>query len=265
MLNKDERAVGSLLSEEVYNHVIQKGNTWVGSAFVVNDWYITSYEPLYDINSGIIGSLYVGVLETPYKKPGKILIIFILLMLSFTAISSFLLIFLYMKKMMLPIDKIILMSKKLMQGELSARCMIRPAGELGLLCNSIDQMADSFEKYKDNLQRETQLQIGQSEKLASIGRLVAGIAHEINNPLTSVLNFAHLLKQKKTSDYEDIQDLNVIIEETNRIRKIVGELLDFSRQSPANKENLDINQILQQLVSLIEKQKEFKNIPLILT
>jgi len=260
LLNNNERAVGSRLSEEVYNHVIQNGKVWSDRAFVVNDWYITSYEPLHDIDGRIIGSLYVGVLEAPYKQPGKILILFILLMLCFTALSAFLLTFFYMKRMMRPIDSIILMCKKLMQGELSTRCRIRPAGEMGLLCSTIDQMADSFEKYEENLQRETQLQIGQSEKLASIGRLAAGIAHEINNPLTSVLNFAHLVKQKKTNDEEDIRDLNVIIEETNRVRKIVRELLDFARQSPANKENLDINQILRQLVSLVVKQKEFSNI-----
>ncbi len=61
-------------------------------------------------------------------------------------------------------------------------------------------------------------------------------------------------------DEEDLRDLDIIIEETNRVRKIVWELLDFARQSPANKEDLDINEILQQLVSLIAKQKEFRSI-----
>ena len=227
---------------------------------MVSDWYITSYEPLRDIDGHIIGSLYVGILEAPYKQPQKIIILFILLMLCFTALSAFLLTFFYMKRMMRPIDSVVLTCKKLMQGEHSARCMIRPSGEMGLLCSTIDQMANSFEKYEENLQKETQLQIGQSEKLAAIGRLAAGIAHEINNPLTSVLNFAHLVKQKKTNDEEDIRDLNVIIEETNRVRKIVRELLDFARQSPSKKESLNINQILQQLIALITKQKEFRNI-----
>ena len=162
--------------------------------------------------------------------------------------------------MLKPIDNIVLTCKRLMQGELSARCMIRPSGEIGLLCSTLDQMADSFEKYEENRQKETLLQIGQSEKLASIGRLAAGIAHEINNPLTSVLNFAYLVKRKRTGDEEDLRDLDIIIEETNRVRKIVWELLDFARQSPANKEDLDINEILQQLVSLIAKQKEFRSI-----
>jgi two-component system NtrC family sensor kinase len=260
MLKNNERAIGSRLSEEVYSYVIQNGNIWSDRAFVVSDWYITSYEPLRDIDGQIIGSLYVGVPEAPYKQPQKILLLFILGMLCFTALSAFLLTFFYMKRMMRPIDNIVLMSKRLMQGDHSARCMIRPSGEMGLLCDTIDQLADAFEKYEKNLQKETQLQIGQSEKLAAIGRLAAGIAHEINNPLTSILNFAHLVKEKKTNDEEDLRDLNVIIDETNRVRKIVREVLDFARQSPAKKESIDINKILQQLVSLIVKQKEFRDI-----
>jgi len=263
LLRNNERAIGSRLSEEVYDHVIRNGNVWSDRAFVVSDWYITSYEPLRDIDGHIIGSLYVGVLEAPYKQPQKIIVLFILLMLCFTALSAFLLIFFYMKRMMRPIDSVVLMCKKLMQGEHSARCMIRPSGEMRLLCSTIDQMADSVERFEKNLKKETQMQIGQSEKLASIGRLAAGIAHEINNPITSVLNFTHLLKQKKSNDEEDLKDLDIIIQETNRIRKIVRELVDFARQSPTGQESLYINQILQQLIEVIKKQNEFRNIKFI--
>jgi two-component system NtrC family sensor kinase len=260
LLGDGERAIGSQLSEEVYDHVIEKGKVWSDRAFVVNDWYITSYEPLREMGGQIIGSIYVGVLEAPFRQPQKILLLFIMGMLCFTALAAFLLTFFYMKRMMRPIDNIVRVSKQLMQGDLTARCKIRPSGEMGLLCKTMDQLADAFEKYEKNLQKETQLQIGQSEKLAAIGRLAAGIAHEINNPLTSILNFAHLVKDKKGNDEEDLRDLNVIIDETNRVRKIVRELLDFARQSPAKKENVDINKILQQLISLITKQKEFRDI-----
>ncbi len=256
----NERAIGSRLSEEVYDHVIREGKVWSDRAFVVRDWYITSYEPLRDIEGNIVGSLYVGVLEAPYKQPQKILILFIMGMLCFTALSAFLLIYFYMRRMMKPVDSITEMGRKIMQGDLSARCEIRPSGEIGLLCRTIDQMADAFERYEKNLQKETQLQIGQSEKLAAIGRLAAGVAHEINNPLTSILNFAHLMKQKKSNDEQDMRDLNVIIDETNRVRRIVRELLDFARQAPAGRESIRVNELLRQLVSLIVKQKEFRDI-----
>jgi two-component system NtrC family sensor kinase len=262
-LKDNERAIGSRLSAEVYNHVILNGKIWADRAFVVNDWYITSYEPIRDIDNKIIGSLYVGLLEAPFKQPQKIIVLFVIIMLCVTAISGAILVFFYTRLMMKPIDRIVLMSKRLMNGDLSARCKIRPSGEMGILCKAIDQMADSIEEFEKNLQKETQLQIGQSEKLASIGRLAAGIAHEISNPLTSVLSFAHLLKQKKSNNEEDLKDLEIIIHETNRVRKIVRELLDFARQSPANMEWIDINSILLQLVQLIKRQKEFRDIEII--
>ncbi len=68
---------------------------------------------------------------------------------------------------------------------------------MGILCKTINRMGDAIEEREKELHRITQQQLCQSEKLASIGRLSAGIAHEINNPLTGVLTFAHLLKQRK--------------------------------------------------------------------
>ena len=263
LLPDGERAVGSLLSEDVYEHVIRNEKIWSDRAFVVNDWYITAYEPIRDVDSMIVGTLYVGVPESPYKQPVRILILFIFLVMFITAISAFLFTYFYIKRMLSPIDSIVMMCRKLMQGELSARCGISPPGEMGLLCTTVDQMAVSFERYKTNLQRETQLQIGQSEKLASIGRLAAGIAHEINNPLTSVLNYAYLVRQGSSGDPGVSADLDVIIDETNRIRKIVRELLDFARQSPAVREAVDINALLKQLISLIRGQIEFRLIRIV--
>lgn len=264
VLDKDNRrAIGSCLSEEVYNRVIKNGEIWADRAFVVNNWYITAYEPIYDLDKNIIGSLYVGLLEEPFKQPQKIITLFILIILSVTAVSSALLAIFYIKKIIKPIDKIILTCKKIMTGDISARSNIHPPGEMGLLCKTIDKMADSVEEYQKNLQKETQMQISQSEKLASMGRLAAGVAHEINNPLTSILNFAHLLRNKKEQSEEDKNDIDIIIQETNRVRKIVRELLDFARQSNIKKEWIDVQKIIQQLVLIIKKQKDFSKISII--
>jgi signal transduction histidine kinase len=164
--------------------------------------------------------------------------------------------------MIKPIEGIIGMSKKIMQGDLTARCNIRPSGEMGILCTTIDQMADAIEQHEKTVQKETQMQIGQSEKLASVGRLVAGIAHEINNPLTGVLTFSHLLKEK-LENHEDLKDIDIILQETTRVRDIVKGLLDFARQSPSTKESININEIIQQLLKLIKSQREFKDIKII--
>ena len=103
-------------------------------------------------------------------------------------------------------------------------------------------------------------QIGRSEKLASLGRLAAGVAHEINNPLTGVLTFAHLLREKPNMDEQDREDLDLIIRETTRAAEIVRRLLDFSRERPVMMERLDINEVVRRTVQLIRNQKLFEGI-----
>ncbi|MCD4681723.1 MAG: cache domain-containing protein, partial [Bacteroidales bacterium] len=259
--NKDnQRAVGSRMSTEVYDHVINKGKVWDDRAFVVKNWHITAYEPIRDPNNKIIGSLYVGLLEEPFKKPQKIIIVFFIIMISLSAFAGLVLMFFYTRKLLKPMDNIMTMSKKIITGDLTARCNIHSSGEMGILCKTINSMAEAIEQREKELQRVTQQQISQSEKLASIGRLSAGIAHEINNPLTGILTFAHLLKQKKSNNEEDIKDVDVIVRETTRIRDIVRGLLDFARQTPFEKEFLDINEILHQILNLFKSQKEFGKI-----
>jgi PAS domain S-box-containing protein len=100
----------------------------------------------------------------------------------------------------------------------------------------------------------------QQEKLASIGRLSAGVAHEINNPLTTILTSAMLLQEDLPSDDPAHEELQVIAKETLRCRKIVTSLLDFARQSKPDKKMNDINAIVMESVLLTQKQAAFKDI-----
>jgi two-component system NtrC family sensor kinase len=67
MTRENDRAVGTIVSKEVYDQVIGRGKDWIGRAFVVNDWYISSYTPIWDIDNRIIGMLYTGILEAKYR------------------------------------------------------------------------------------------------------------------------------------------------------------------------------------------------------
>lgn len=106
-------------------------------------------------------------------------------------------------------------------------------------------------------------QLLRTEKLSSLGKLSAGIAHEINQPLTGVLTFAHLLLKKFKNDEKTRKDLEIIVRETTRIRGIVQGILDFARETPMQKKPRRIEEVLDQTLEIIVHQQRFFGIDLI--
>ena len=103
-------------------------------------------------------------------------------------------------------------------------------------------------------------QLFRSEKLASLGKLAAGVAHEINNPLTGVLTNASLLLEDFEKDDPRKEDVQVIVNETIRCREIVKRLLDFSRQTKPQKKQTDVNVLIDNIILLVRNQTSFRNI-----
>ncbi len=116
------------------------------------------------------------------------------------------------------------------------------------LKNSLEQLA------------ETQEQLIQHEKLASIGQLAAGVAHEVNNPLGSILLYAHLVLQKMEETDPQAKDMRFIMEETKRCQKIVSGLLNFSRQGKLKLKKHNLSELIGKMISVIDKQHLFENI-----
>jgi two-component system NtrC family sensor kinase len=162
-----------------------------------------------------------------------------------------------------PIRDVVVMAQKVIGGDLSARVGMRPPGEMGVLCWAVDSMAQAMAERQELLEQVTRQQIGRSEQLASVGRLAAGVAHEINNPLTGVLAFAGLLREKPNMDEQDRQDLELIVRETKRAREIVRGLLDFARETPSIKARLNINDVAVQTVRLLGKRDAFQDIEVV--
>jgi two-component system NtrC family sensor kinase len=181
-------------------------------------------------------------------------------MVASGALACILLIFFLDYLVLRPARKVIQMAQRVMEGDLTARVKIRPPGEIGILCRAIDHMADNLAEREKQLNAATSKQLGGSEKLASLGRLAAGVAHEINNPLTGVLTFAHLLREKTNMDDQDRQDLDLIIRETTRAAEIVRGLLDFARERAVVMEPLNINEVIVRTIRLIRNQKLFDRI-----
>jgi two-component system NtrC family sensor kinase len=109
----------------------------------------------------------------------------------------------------------------------------------------------------------THHQLVQAEKIASLGRMAAGVAHEINNPLAGILIYAELMARELEPDSPVRENVEVIISQTMRCQQIVNRLLDFSRQSLGQKKLLDINEIIRRCVDLVRHQAFFHNIEII--
>ncbi|MCK5197163.1 MAG: hypothetical protein KAR21_02370, partial [Spirochaetales bacterium] len=133
-------------------------------------------------------------------------------------------------------------------------------GEMGVLQQTFMEMTAALRVRDIHQKEESENRLMISEKQASVGRLAAGVAHEINNPLTGVLTFTHMLLQRKDLDAEMRSDLETIAMSTDRVREIVKGLLDFSRQIKLKLELSDINQVIKDTLSLIENQALIKRV-----
>ena len=251
-----KRAIGTRVSKEVKEHVLTKGKKWTDRAFVVSDWYITAYEPIEDIFGERMGMLYVGVLEQKYlDMRRKALTVLVLIIVAGMALAIGLG-YLLADKIMRPVHRLIKASQEVTEGGLTPDIGPISKGEIGVLQNTFMDMVAAMGRRREAAQNR----LLQSEKQASIGRLAAGVAHEINNPLTGVLTYTHMLLRRKEIGDDIRSDLETIAESTERVRKIVKGLLDFSRQTKLDREPTDINRLVRSTISLMENQALVKGL-----
>lgn len=256
------RAIGTMASEEVTKHVLTEGKKWVDRAFVVNDWYITAYEPIEDIFGQRIGMLYVGVLEAKYADVRqKALSAFIMISVA-GIILALGLGYIIAHKMSRPVKQLIEASNQVSKGNLSPEIGPISKSEIGVLQKTFKQMLDSLQERDKRQKVESETKLLQSEKQASIGKLAGGVAHEINNPLTGIFTFTHMLLRRQDIPDDVRADLETIGQETERVRKIVKGLLDFSRQTELDREATDVNRLVRLTLSLVENQALIKGVSL---
>ena len=208
----------------------------------------------------VLSLVLVGGMDELLSPSEKVLSAVVVAAAVMAAIAGLLLAYFVTTLVLRPVRQVAAVVRRLVGGDFTARVGVRPSGELGVLCDAIDRMAETVVRREEQLKQTTRLHIGRTEKLASIGRLAAGVAHEINNPLTGVLTFACLLRDKPKMDEEDKQDLDLIIHETTRAAEIVRGLLDFARERPFVQEPLDVNEVVRRTVRLIRNQKLFDHI-----
>lgn len=258
------RALGTRVSEEVYNQVVLNGRPWIGRAYVVNDWYITAYEPIRDLHNKIIGILYVGILEQKYNDAQRGTVLAFLAITLLGTVVGLALSLLLSKRISVPIEQLAQASQEIAQGNLDTRVGHRSNNELGDLAESFNTMAESLQERDQQLKEFAKSKIMESERLALVGQLAANVAHELNNPLQGIVTYSHLMLEKLPSEETSAAtSLNRIVSQANRCRDIIRGLLDFSRQRKPDKTVCDLNAVLLECLTLVEKQATFHNIEIV--
>lgn len=153
-----------------------------------------------------------------------------------------------------PVAALVAGTRRVGEGDLSTMIPVSGNHELGALAGAFNTMTQRL--------AETQRQLAQADKLASVGRLAAGVAHEINNPLTGVLSYASLLRKRLDGDKESCDDLDVIVRETVRCRGIIRGLLDFARPTPPARKPMDLNEVVLRAVSVVMTQLSLNQVSL---
>ena len=259
------RAIGTRVSEEVYEQVLVKGLPWIDRAFVVNNWYIAAYEPMRDIKDEIVGILYVGILEEKFvdmrnRATATFLGIACAGMIIALIVSSFL-----AKGILQPIKQLIFASHQWADGNLDYRVETTQKDEIAELTGTFNMMASSLKERDERLKEYAHQQIMKSERLATLGQLAAGVAHEINNPLGAILMYSHLSLEEMETEDPRRKNLEKVAGEAARCKNIVRGLLDFARQSEPNAEEADANEILKRTLSVLQNQAQFQNIKIAAT
>jgi len=271
------RAITTRVSAEVADAVLGRADTWRSRAFVVNEWYISAYTPIRNLLGNTIGMLYVGILERPYKDIlWKNLYVFLgITLLAMGLVSVVAMIVAH--QISRPIRAMANAAKKIAGGDYSQKVEVHSDDEIGFLANNFNNMVSELVGAHQELrnwgetlerkveQRTTELKamqthLIQSEKLAGVGKLAAGVAHEINNPLTCVLTNSSLILSDLPPDDPRREDLQTIVDETLRCRKIVKGLLDFARQTKPQKQTISLNKVAEDILSLVKNQASFQNI-----
>ncbi len=272
-----ERAIGTRVSKEVNNAVLIEGNPWIDRAFVVNLWYITAYEPIKNINNKIIGILYVGMLEKPYLDITNRVMRTFIIIASLCVVLLLVILHFSTTRIINPLQKMVVATQKISAGDLTHKLEVSSKDEIGYLADSFNQMTADLEAANEKLIEwgktlekkveertkeltEMQAHLIQSEKLASLGKLAAGIAHEINNPLGGVLIYSHLLLEDTDENSPYYENLKKIVKETSRCKDIVKGLLEFARPKEPEMSLVNIDEIVERSLSIMECQALFQNI-----
>lgn len=276
------RALGTRVSDVVRQSVLGRGEVWLERAFVVNDWYVAAYAPLLSPDGARIGMFYVGFLEAPYASIKTRLLVLFLLAVAAAMVLGAVMVVRLTSGIFYPLRRMNYIMSLQERGDTAARVGdLRRADEFADLASHFDALLGQLDARRAELvglnealdvrvrERTADLQAANqklhqavaqllaSEKLAALGQLTAGIAHEFNNPLAIMMGHLDLLRMTLL-DPESAKTLRLLDEQVHRMRNIVQKLLQFCRpdEYASYTEAVNVSEVIQDSILFVRSEIE---------
>jgi len=284
LLKNGERAIGTFVSEEVAEAVLEHGNTWLARARVVDEWYLTAYEPIRDYRGQPVGALYVGLLEAPFSGLKRRASLLLVGLLALGCGSGYLLAHYVARRIARPIVKLEDSARRIASGERDVPLPETDDDEVGLLTTSFRHMTAALKSNEEELNRlnqelerkvfkrtseleaksvelmRTQQDLLRAEKLAAIGELASGVAHEINNPAAIIRGNIELLLDQLPDDHPARDEAEEILKQTERVSRITHNMLTFAREQQIKPEQVYVNKILEDVLAQVRHQEPLQDV-----
>ena len=250
------RALGTRVSAAVRSRVLDEGATWLDRAFVVNDWYISAYEPILDSHGARVGMLYVGFLETPFRQAKTASVLALTLAFLLIAALSVPIFLRWAERIFKPLERMTQTIAQIEGGTLDARNRVDAdtTGEIAQVARHLDDLLDRLQErdrqlrdWAESLEQkveartrdlraansaleQTTQRLIMSEKLAAVGEITAGVAHEINNPIAVIQGNLEVARAALGDAADRVEtEFRLIDDQVYRISVIVSRLLQFAR------------------------------------
>jgi two-component system, NtrC family, sensor kinase len=273
------------LTDEVYKSVMLADTRWVGRAMLGNDMYLQGYEPIRSLQGVPIGTLYVGMKEADYSAAGTagmaLLLSCVVLVCTLigVAVSGYV-----GGRLARPVKELAILARRLTAGERDVRSGIVSRDEIGDLAGSFNEMSRALVEREDriielnrDLEKKVELRTAELEennrllvqtreellrveKLAAIGELAAGVAHEINNPMAIIRGNTELLQLSLPQEDPNREEVDMIFSQVKRVERIVSNLLKFARKERCEQGTVRLNALLHEVVAQIEYQEPLEGI-----
>jgi len=261
LLSGEQLLCGSMPSDQGYGPLAAPdGGSGVEQRWLIGqERYAGVVKPLRDVRGEQTAALQVGEPVDAYRQVRlRTMLVLSLVTLAGMGLAAGLSVALA-ARILRPLQELTKAVDQVGSGNLDYRIKVDSRSPLAHVAETFNRMADSIKERDEQIKEDAHAMM-ESRRLATLGQLSAGVAHEINNPLGGITVYAHLLQEDVGQNDPRAENVRKIIREAERCKKIVKALLDYARQGGAHKEVVDINSVLSAAVSLTTQQQAFANV-----